>query len=133
MNLPEGLKPADWAFLVNEWVRCEPFIARAVERGEGAFDVHHVWSEIMARKAQFWPGVNGAIVTRIEDHPSGLRACLFWLAGGDDLTELKALEKAISAWAKAMGCTRVEIVGRRGWLRALEGYREGSTVLVKDI
>lgn len=122
------------SWLVLNWVRCKPFIQRAVDRSEGAFDIEHVWSEIAANRSQFWPGANCAVVTRIETHPSGIKSVLGWLAGGDDLDELKSIEARISVWAKEhMGCDRFEIIGRRGWLRTLDGYREGSTMLVKDL
>lgn len=120
-------------WIAAEWQRCAPFIQRAVERTDGAFDIEYVREGVLSGDAQLWPGQNSAVVTRIETHPSGLKACLLWLAGGDDLAELKKLETAISAWAKRMGCERMEIIGRRGWLKALSDYREGSTVLVRDL
>jgi hypothetical protein len=114
------------------WAASKPFIERAVKRADGCFDIDHVWAEIEAGKAQLWPGVHGAIVTRIEVHPSGKKVVLFWLAGGDDLKEMASQEQAIEKWAKGMGCTGSEIIGRRGWLKALPGYREASTLLTKD-
>jgi hypothetical protein len=125
------LSPEEW--VQAQWERCAPFIDRAVERADGAFDLEYVKTKVFTNQAQLWPGQNSAVVTRLETHPSGLLTCLLWLAGGDDLSELKALEKAISAWAKAMGCERMEIIGRRGWLKALDDYREGSTVLVRNL
>lgn len=122
---------AEW--VAAQWERCAPFIERAVERAEGSFDLAHVRGKVFSGEAQLWPGLNSAVVTRIETHPSGLKSCLLWLAGGDDLEELKRLEMAIAAWAESLGCTRMEIIGRRGWLKALDGYREGSTVLVRDL
>ncbi|MBL8630695.1 MAG: hypothetical protein JNM81_13750, partial [Rhodospirillaceae bacterium] len=55
-----------------------------------------------------------------------------FLAGGD-LAELQAMELDVAAQAKAAGITRMEISGRRGWLRSLPGYRELCTTFIKDI
>lgn len=128
------MTPQFLAWLIDNWVRCEPFIQRAVDRANGSFDINHAWSEIMRGNAQFWPGERSAVITKIEVHPSGIKSVLGWLTGGEDLEEIAALEARISTWAKnTMGCTRAEIIGRRGWMRALDGYRENATLLVKDL
>jgi hypothetical protein len=128
-----AMTPDFMVWLISNWARCEGYLQRAVDRAEGAFDLDHVWREVVKGDAQFWPGENTACVTRIEEYPSGIKAVLGWVAGGDDLDELKDIEARISVWAKGMGCDRFEIIGRRGWLRALDGYREGSTLLIKDL
>lgn len=126
------MTPEMLRWLVDEWVRCEPFIQRAVDRSEGCFDIEHVWGQIANGNAQLWPGDASAVVTRIEQHPSGIKSLLGWLAGGE-MEEVKALALRAEQWAKSHGCTRVEIVGRRGWLRSMPGYREAFTVLVKEL
>lgn len=126
------MTPEQLAWLVGSWVDAEPHIQRAVDRAGGCFDINHVWSEIANGKAQLWPGDGSAIVTKIETHPSGLKTLLYWLAGGE-LDALLPMTGRIEAWARKMGCTRIEIIGRRGWLRALADYREACTVLVKDL
>lgn len=126
------MTPEMLRWLADEWVRCEPFIQRAVDRAEGCFDIEHVWGQIANGNAQLWPGESSAVVTRIEQHPSGVLSLLGWLAGGE-VEEVKMLAKRAETWAKGKGCSRVEIIGRRGWLRAMEGYREACTVLVKEL
>lgn len=127
------MTPEFLAWIVQNWVRCEEYIQRAVDRTNGAVSIDYVWNQVIGGGAQFWPGAHGAVVTKIEQHPSGMNVALGWLAGGDDMDELKDIEARISKWAKDMGCARFEIIGRRGWLRALKGYREGDTLLVKDL
>ncbi len=121
------------AWVAKEWEAAKPHIQRAVDRAEGAFDIEHVRAEIEAGRAQLWGGLNAAVVTKLETYPSGIKACLFWLCGGDDMNEILDIEAKVSAWAARQGCHRVEIIGRRGWLRALKGYRETSTLLVREI
>lgn len=121
------------AWLVQAWVRSEPHLERAVEHADGAFDIDHVWSEIAAGRAQLWPGQNASAVTRIEVYPSGLKSLLFWLCGGADMEEVKAIHERASAWGKKMGCTRREIIGREGWVRALPGYRKASSHFIGEL
>ena len=81
-------------------------------------------------KAQFFPLDKSAIVTEIVDYPQKAM-CRIWLAGGD-LDELLDAEAAICEWAKTLGCSGMEIIGRRGWSRTLKNYRESAVVLMKD-
>lgn len=121
------------AFIVDQFDRCRSMIQDAADRADGTFDTDFVWSEIEAGRAQLWPGPASVVVTRLETYPSGVSSVLCWLAGGD-LDDLRVTEATIANWAKnKMNCTRIEIVGRRGWLRALEGYREQSVVLTKEL
>jgi hypothetical protein len=120
------------AWLIDSWVNAEPHIQRAVDRAGGCFDINHVWSEIATGKAQLWPGDGSAIVTKIETHPSGLKSLLIWLAGGE-LEEVFRLTDKAEAWAKSMGCTRGEYIGREGFARGRPEYRKICSVFVKEI
>lgn len=51
--------------------------------------------------------------------------------GGGDLAELKALEAVIDYERQEKGVPKLQIVGRRGWLRALPGYAERAVVMEK--
>jgi len=55
------------------------------------------------------------------------------MAGGE-LGELQGeMLPAVEEWAKAKGCAAVEIIGRRGWGRVLDDYREPHALLKKEI
>lgn len=120
----------EWA--KREYDRVWPFLEPAVDRTEGAHDRKTVWSAIASNKAQLWPGQKSAVVTEVVTHPTGLKSLTYWLAGGD-LEELQFMEKQIAEFARSMGCTRVEIYGRRGWLKALTDYQDAGTILTKDL
>jgi hypothetical protein len=63
-----------------------------------------------------------------------MRVCRIWLAGGDMAELTTEMLPQVEAWAKANGCTRMEIVGRKGWKRVLPEYSEPpQTVLQKNI
>jgi hypothetical protein len=128
-----SLREADArVWLETQFERVWPFLKPAVDRTEGAQNQYTVRAAIMEKKAQLWPLQNSAIVTEIITHPTGLVSMVFWLAGGD-LDELLGAVPGIEAWAKKMGCKRIEINGRRGWLRALDGFAATSTILAKDL
>lgn len=120
----------EWA--TREFERVWPFLEPAVERTGGAYDKACVWKAIESQKAQLWPGIKSAVVTEVISYPTGLKSLTQWLAGGD-LDELIKIEKVLEKFARKQGCVRVEIIGRKGWKRALDGYRETGIVLAKDL
>ena len=82
-------------------------------------------------KYQLWTATSSAAVTEIVTYPNS-KATRVWLAGGD-LEELQAMEKEVVAWANSIGCNEVQIAGRGGWERALQGYERICVILTKGI
>ena len=115
---------------VDQWARCSKYIEDALEYAGGSHTLQDVMLAVAEGKAQFFPLDKSAIVTEIVDYPQKAM-CRIWLAGGD-LDELIDAEVAIAAWAKTQGCDGMEIIGRRGWSRKLESYRESAVVLMRD-
>ena len=114
----------------EHWERCKHYIHDALEYAGGSHTIQDVAVAIAEGKAQFFPLSRSAIVTEIVDYPQKAM-CRIWLAGGD-LEELLEAEVALSAWAKTQGCDGMEIIGRRGWSRKLENYRQSAVVLMRD-
>lgn len=114
-----------------EWARCAPWVQAALDYAGGTHRLGDVRDAVLSGEAQFWPGERSAVVTEVVVYPRA-KAVRFWLAGGD-LGELKAMEKAVVAWAKGQGCDRAEILGRGGWERALEGYARTCVALGRSI
>ena len=89
-----------------------------------------VVARLMDARAQLWLAEDAVGVTEITDD-GRLRV---WGAGGD-MGGLFALLPGVEAWAKAMGCPVVEVLGRKGWQRALARFgfcREGD-IMIKEI
>lgn len=123
----------DAMWLQREFDRCWPFLEPALEYAGNTFDRSHVWRRIfLENTAQLWPGTTAAIVTTINENPDRSKTVVGWLAGGE-LDEVRRLEAEIRPWAKSMGCGRVRLIGRRGWLRGFDGYREVSTIMESDL
>lgn len=116
----------------EEFDRTWPWLEKAMEHYGKTHSKEQLWAEIYAGKAQLWPMENAVNLTRVDTHPTGLREAFAWLAGGK-LEDIAAWEPHMCEWAKGLGCHRAAIVGRRGWLRALPGYRELVTTFAKDL
>ena len=86
---------------------------------------------VISGHAQLWANEGAAGVTQLVPTPIA-NICRYWLGGGE-MDALKALDEPIEAWAREQGCTRIEIQGRRGWERALRGYRHRGVVLTREL
>jgi hypothetical protein len=116
----------------QQFDRCWPWLEKAVQSYGNTYTKEHVWAEIEAKRAFLWPMKNAAMVSLIRDYPTGLREGFGWLAGGD-LEEIKYWMPMIERCARDLGCHRLTILGRRGWVKALDGFRELATEVTKEL
>ncbi len=119
------------AFILHHFERCRPFIQAALDRDLGTHTADDVLELLMTAPVQLWPTANAAMVTVVETYPRK-KMLRGWLSGGK-LEEIVAYEPKIRDWAKRQGCDLIVIGGRKGWLRAFEGYQEASTVIAREI
>ena len=117
-------------WLRGQFERCTPWIQAALDRDIGAFNIDDVWEYIATGKAQLWALPESVVITALEHFPRKT-VLRYWLCGGDLEDCLKA-EANIEAWAKRAGAVCAVIGGRRGWVRALKGYRETCVFMTKD-
>ncbi len=119
----------DLKYLRGEFDRTAPWLQAALDRDIGAFELEDVWNYIADGRAQLWTSPKSAVVTALEYFPRKV-VLRYWLCGGE--LECLKLEPTIEAWAKKAGATCCIIGGRKGWLRALKGYREAYSYMTKD-
>ena len=104
---------------------------RSVEIGCGTHTENDVIDMLVFGRAFLWANGKSALLCEFEDYPQ-MRVCRYWIGGGDK-HELMAMKEATEAWARANGATRMEIVGRAGWLREMKDYRKVATFMIKDL
>lgn len=78
--------------------------------------------------AKVWAAAVTQITSNNEDKTYTIVAC-----GGEDRTRWMFLIDKLEEHARDEGCARVRINGRRGWTKALEGYRVRSVILEKGL
>jgi len=100
--------------------------------------------DIRLAAKQLWgtqdgPTVTCVVITRIQMQPRGKVCQIYGMAGGGtdgipfDREHVNAVVREIEAWAKSIGCKRMNIVGRKGWKRLLDSYAEVCVELEKDL
>lgn len=122
------------AYDLSHWDRCRPFIEAALSFTGGTHTIEDIKRAVDANEMQFWPGQQSAVITEIQSYPQA-KGMHYFLAGGD-LEELSRMRPILERWALSIGCNRVTLAGRRGWLRTFladEGYEEKWTVMSKEL
>ena len=116
----EGV-PFDLVHTVWEDVR--ELLIPAMERSGGRLDESSVLKSLLKREMQLWIAPGGAMVTQIATYPTGLKAAILLLAGGEMDKWLHFLPE-IEDWARHAGCDVCELPrGRKGWTKMLTEYR----------
>jgi hypothetical protein len=118
--------------MIEDYNRVWPWLEKAAKRFGNTHTKEHVLQRILDGRAQLWTERNAALVTSIERYDSGYVEVRGWLGGGS-IAGLKTIEKRVEVWAKSIGAQRLTILGRRGWLRALTGWRELAVLMAKEL
>ena len=103
-----------------------PLLEEAVQMGDGISKAE-VRDAIKTGEFSFFSREKSAAVTAADG--STLR---IGLAGGD-IEELMDIEEEITVYAANNGFKRVEIMGRPGWERTLDGYEKIAILLRKEL
>lgn len=98
------------------WEKARRILAPAIDHG-GTHTEKDILDALIRGDAQLWVWGESAAVTEIVTYPL-LRAARVWLAAGN-LEDIREIERQVEAWAKELGCGRLEIIGRKGWLKKL--------------
>jgi hypothetical protein len=99
----------------------------------GHLDAEELRDDLKQQKKQLWGAqengkVLGIAITRI-----GGGTCEIYAAAGTQTAagQITSLYERIEQWAREKGCVRMKIVGRKGWLRMLKGYRPAKAVILE--
>ena len=112
------------------WGKVRPLVVKALEHAD-EYGVEDVLRYVSEGKWMLWHTDNSVAFTKIAHHAKHT-ACIVILCAGD-LDEIRELEPSMCRWAKSNGCKYLTVHGRRGWGRALEGFREQSTSFRKAL
>jgi len=107
-----------------------------MKRGDlGKFS--EVERDVLTGGALLWlvidgPAILSAIVTQISIVESG-KVCVVVACGGHHVLRALPLLSEIEDYARREGCRKTRIMGRKGWVRALQQYKQTRVVLDKEL
>lgn len=110
-----------------------------LERESGLVMAEAIRDDLRSAHKQLWgyqagDEIAGVAITHVYDTPRG-KACEVYGACGTQTApgQIDAIIHEIEKWAADIGCTRTRLLGRKGWLRVLNGYRQTGVILEKEI
>lgn len=120
------------AALQAQFERCRQWLepALAVD-GEATAD--DLLADVLAGRAQLWPGETSVVVTQCVLGPDG--PLIHAWCGGGTLEEMMTLRPGIEAWGRSMGAVFATIDSRPGWDRLYGpfGYERVDGLLRKRL
>lgn len=117
--------------LGEDFTRLRHHVQAALEHNGGTYAMDEVERRIADGRFRVWATDNAIVLTEICRLPS--KTLLNIALGGGELEQVKDLVLRVEGEAKDLGCVGVSIIGRRGWGKALDGYREAATVYMKEL
>jgi len=117
----------------THWQEFLPWLERIACCGD--LTAQEIRESVKASRMQLWGlqddvAVRGIALTEILGRGS---ICAVIAAAGHASADLqRQVHESIAAWAKSIGCTRMRLQGRKGWLRQL-GYRQTGIVGEKSL
>jgi hypothetical protein len=118
------------------WPHVSDLIHRAIRRTNLSHS-QDIDFDVLNGDGLLWIAWNGSAVeaaaTTSLIETDAEKVCLLTACGGKDMRRWLGLLGQIEDYAKAEGCSRVRIFGRKGWVRMLERYRIRNVILEKEL
>lgn len=126
--------------LPNVWPKVMEFIKRAIDRADlPEFNLTQAYLDVASDAAELWvfhdkERVWGIVVAK---HIIVNRFPIYdlYITAGDAFEKWADMIEVIEARARELGAKRLDISGRRGWLRAYRdvGFKELYTIIGKEL
>jgi len=117
----------------------QQYIKQIADSTHQRFDVNSILEQIEQNDKQLWVVTNrkkimGIVLTEITIYPVR-KLCCVWGLAGVGVGEWVDLVKYLEVWAGGLGCTGMEVRGRKGWVKHLDplGFKQDGVELIKDI
>jgi len=117
------------------WNKIEPLIKRVYQKVDLWYTLDKIKESLLSQEMQLWTSQSGTqiksiCITQLVVHPKYKYLDIILMAGEIDSVQHLA---QIEDWARTMGCKKVKLTGRKGWLKFLNDYEIGQLTLQKEL
>jgi hypothetical protein len=128
-------------FVQQVWHEVAPQLARCVARSGGRISLQSINEDLRQGAQTLWVALEdgqiiGCTTIRIIEYPTGVRALSYENLAGERFADWMLVGHSVcQEYAKALGCTLLEVTGRSGWERYLAslGYKRKAVQLSMKI
>tara|TARA_R100000781_G_C4048762_1_gene116718 strand:+ start:21 stop:557 length:537 start_codon:yes stop_codon:yes gene_type:complete len=119
------------------WDMVEPYLEAVIEKSQGEAVLEDYYEHISTGDMQLWVAIESSeilacMVTQIAPYPSK-RVLRIISLGGMQMDSWIEFLPDVEHWAMGMGCSSLELWGRKGWLKILKDWECSYHVLTKDL
>ncbi len=119
------------------WETIEEYIQGAIDHSQGEATLADYYEHLSTGDMQLWLAVDksnilACMVTQIAPYPSK-RVLRIIAIGGVEMERWIQFLPDVEHWALNMGCTSLEVWGRKGWLKILRDWECSYHILTKDL
>ncbi len=112
-------------------------LAGVIDRSNGRYSAEGVLDHLTSQRWTLWVVFDGEpraiVATELYLDVSGIKCCMIRFCTGRDAAEWTHLLARIEAWARAEGCSKLDMIARKGWARHLPDYKMTHILLEKDL
>jgi len=114
------------------WPHAKHLIRAAIER-TNLTPFEHIETEVLDGKQLLWLAWNGDSIEAAATTQLVRPVCVLTACAGHQRERWLPLFKQIENYAGNEGCSVMRLYGRRGWERALDGYRVEYVIMEKAL
>lgn len=112
-------------------------LADLIRETGGAYSLNGIFENIRSGKWIFWVVWSGEVeacfVTELSVGMTGVKTCSIPWCTGAGAKRWVPLLSEVEQWARREGCSRFELVTRKGWAKHLQDFKMTHVVLEKEI
>jgi hypothetical protein len=129
------IQPEDVAYL---WDDVGPMLARVTERSEGEMEPDDYLETLTQGAMQLWiateeKNITLAMVTQIISYPQKKVLRVIAISGERFIEVHSQFNDMVEAFAIRVGCSSMELWGRKGWKKMLPDWKDSYIVFTKDL
>ena len=129
------IQPEDVAYL---WQDVGPMLARVTERSEGEMEPDDYLETLTQGAMQLWiateeKNITLAMVTQIISYPQKKVLRVIAISGEKFIEAHSQFNDMVEAFAIRVGCSSMELWGRKGWKKMLPDWKDSYIVFTKDL
>ena len=129
------IKPEDVACL---WDDVGPMLQKVTERSEGEMEPDDYLETLTQGAMQLWiateeNSITLAMVTQIISYPQKKVLRVIAISGEKFIEAHSRFNDMVEAFAVRVGCSSMELWGRKGWKKMLPEWKDSYIVFTKDL
>jgi len=105
-------------------------LERAIAEAGGITDFDGVYNDVLSGRMQVFSGGHSIVLVEVQQYRCAKVLQLCYGAGA--LDEMEPWLDAILEWGRSQGCTKVVMLGRRGWARSFLARRLRPTQVLME-